>query len=347
MWLHSYKTSDYKSAAYKMTQDPTVLTDTPDQATDNALVDPHPNIDKLEDKRLIACLDCPVYVQAVLDASLWAAAKLDLPINLLHVTHEKSYYKTHDTTLDYSNFFDLCDQKSNQTSTNLDTKIDQKANLSTDFVHSKGDLLYQTGEKLLQYAEKYSRDHHKKYLAHSITRLHSLETWSESVNKLDEFAELMIIGHHLTCDMTLAQMIRPRHCPILVTPATFVKPQSALFAFDNRPACHRLLAWLCQSPLVRNLQIHVVMVAKPTQENQDALREAYARLKQAGIDSKKALLDCRDVTASLLYYQQQHNLQMLMTGAFGQSRLKSLLKGSATEKFLDTAKTPYLLFPKD
>jgi nucleotide-binding universal stress UspA family protein len=88
------------------------------------------------------------------------------------------------------------------------------------------------------------------------------------------------------------------------------------------------------------------MVGKENSENCDALREAYARLKQAGIKSKKALLDSRDVTAALTYYQNENNIGLLMTGAFGHSRLRELVKGSDTKKLLGSTKTPYLLFPK-
>lgn len=88
------------------------------------------------------------------------------------------------------------------------------------------------------------------------------------------------------------------------------------------------------------------MVGKDTSENCDALREAYARLKQAGINCKKSLLDSRDVCSALNYYQSEHNIGLLMSGAFGQSRLRELLKGSETKKLLGTTKTPYLLFPK-
>jgi nucleotide-binding universal stress UspA family protein len=88
------------------------------------------------------------------------------------------------------------------------------------------------------------------------------------------------------------------------------------------------------------------MIGKETSDNCDALREAYARLKQAGIKSKKTLLDCRDVASALNYYQDQNDIGLLITGAFGQSRLRELLQGSDTKKLLVSTKTPYLLFPK-
>ena len=38
----------------------------------------------LKPDSVIACLDCPDHVQAVLDASMWAAMRLHVPIGLLH-----------------------------------------------------------------------------------------------------------------------------------------------------------------------------------------------------------------------------------------------------------------------
>ncbi len=69
----------------------------------------------------------------------------------------------------------------------------------------------------------------------------------------------------------------------------------------------------------------------------------------AGIDCVQRLINIRQVTnvpSALLAYQQTHNLEMLITGAFGQNRLLEWLQGSDTETLLSNHKTPYLLFPK-
>ena len=280
----------------------------------------------LKPDSVIACLDCPNHVQAVLDASMWAAIRLQAPIGLLHSVPSLQQK----AAVNYSGCLNIDDEN---------TLLDQ----FTAKEHSSNCELKAQGKLLLHQATTYCEQQHHKLKTYT---LHRHENLNQSIDYVDDKAQLIVIGHHVTCKPTLSQLIRLSLCPILVTHAPFLPPTSALFAFDNSPTSHKLLTWLCKTPLVRALVIHIVMVGKENSENCDALREAYARLKQAGIRCKKTLLDCHDVTAALNYYQRENNIGLLMTGAFGRPRLLELLKGSDTKKLLGSTTTPYLLFPR-
>lgn len=280
----------------------------------------------LKPDSVIACLDCPDHVQAVLDASIWSATRMQAPIGLLHSSpsmHQKA-------AVNYSGCVNIDDES------NLLEQFTSLENLSNSELKAHGRLL-------LHQAAAYCKQEHYKCKTYS---LHRQENLIESIDYVDDSARLVVIGHHLTCKSTLSQLIRSSYCPILVTHAPFLPPTNALFAFDNRATAHKMLNWLCKTPLVRALTIHIVMVAKDNSENCDALREAYARLKQAGLNCKKALIDSRDVSAALNYYQKEHDIGLMMSGAFGQSRLRELIQGSDTQKLLNSTKTPYLLYPK-
>lgn len=280
----------------------------------------------LKPDSVIACLDCPDHVQAVLDASMWASTRMQATIGLLHATPTLQQK----AAVNYSGCLTI---------DNESAMLDQ----FTSHEHLTNCELKAQGKLLLHQATNYCEQQHHKRKTYT---LHRHENLSQSIDYVDEKSQLIVIGHHVTCKSTLSQLIRLSHCPILVTHAPFLHPTTALFAFDNRATSHKLLDWLCKTPLVRSLTVHIVMVGKQNSTNCDALREAYARLKQAGICCKKALLDSRDVSAALSYYQSEHDIGLLMTGAFGQSRLRELLRGSDTEKLLTSTKTPYLLFPK-
>ena len=275
---------------------------------------------------VIACLDCPDHVQAVLEASMWASTRLQAPIGLLHSVPSLQQK----AALNYSGCLNVDDENT------LLEQFTTKENLGNYELKSHGKLL-------LHQATTYCDQQHHKLTTYT---LHRHENLSESIDYVDDKAQLIVIGHNVTCKATLSQLIRVSHCPILVTHAPFLPPTTALFAFDNSPTCHKLLNWLCKTALIRALTVHIVMVGKENSENCDALREAYARLKQAGIKSKKSLLNCRDVASALSYYQNENDIGLLMTGAFGHSRLRELLQGSDTKKLLGSTKTPYLLFPK-
>lgn len=280
----------------------------------------------LKPDSVIACLDCPNYVQAVLDASMWASTRLQVPIGLLHAVPSVQQK----AAVDYSGCLNIDDESA---------LLDQ----FTSHEHLSNSELKVQGKVLLNQAAAYCEQHRHR---RKVYTLHRHETLSESLDYVDETSQLVVIGHHVTCKTNLSQLVRLSHCPILVTHAPFLPPTSALFAFDNRATSHKLLNWLCKTPLIRTLTVHIVMVGKDNSENCDALREAYARLKQSGINCKRTLLDCHDVSAALSYYQSQHDIGLLMTGAFGQSRLRELLQGSDTKKLLGSTKIPYLLFPK-
>lgn len=280
----------------------------------------------LKPDSVIACLDCPDHVQAVLDASIWAAVRLQAPIGLLHAVPSLQQK----AAVDYSGCLNIDDDSA------LLDQFTTKEHVSNSELKAQGKLLL---HQATAYCEQ---QRHKR----KVYTLHRHEHLSQSIDYVDDEAQLIIIGHQVTCKSSLSQLIRSSQCPILVTHASFLPPTSALFAFDNRATSHKLLNWLCKTPLCRTLTVHIVMVGKNNSENSDALREAYARLKQAGIHSKKALLDCRNVSTALNYYQSEHNIGLLISGAFGQSRLRELLQGSDTKKLLNSTKTPYLLFPK-
>ena len=280
----------------------------------------------LKPDSVIACLDCPDHVQAVLEASMWASVRMRAPVGLLHSVPNLQQK----AAVNYSGCLNIDDENA------LLEQFTTKEHLSNSELKEQGRLL-------LHQATTYCEQQPHKLKTYT---LHRHEKLNESIDYVDDKAQLIVIGHHVTCKSTLSQLIRVSHCPILVTHAPFLPPTTALFAFDNSPTCHKLLNWLCKTPLVRALTVHIVMIGKENSDNCDALREAYAKLKQAGIKAKKTLLDCRDVAAALNYYQSQHDIGLLMTGAFGQSRLRELLQGSDTKKLLVSTQTPYLLFPK-
>lgn len=280
----------------------------------------------LKPNSVVACLDCPEHVQAVLNASLWASTRLQAPIGLLYAmpnVHQKS-------AINYSGCLNIDDESH---------LLDQFTNQE----HLTSCELKTQGKILLHQASSYCAQQNAKQ---NVYTLYRHETLGKSIDYINDKAQLMVIGHHVTCKVTLSELVRISHCPILVTHAAFTPPNEALFAFDNRMTAHKMLNWLCKTQLIRTMTVHIVMVGKDTPENRDALREAYARLKQAGIQCKKQLLDYRDVSAAISYYQSEHNIGLLMSGAFGQSRLRQLLQGSDTKKLLGCVKTPYLLFPK-
>ncbi len=285
----------------------------------------------IKEESLIALLDVPEHIQAVLDTSLWVAERLGNPIGLLYSSPSNHKIKA----VNYSGCL------------NMDEEEQMLHNLASEEYQTNLDHKNQ-GKQLLKNAQDYckSRGNDKSYPLH---RQCSIE---ESLGYVDGQVELIITGDNLSCKSSLSKLIRPTHSPILLTQTPFTPPTSALFAFDNKETCHHIIEELITSslsPLIRDIELHIVMVAEDNEHNKDALREAYAKLTQAGIQCCKQIINIshtKDVSTALLNYQQERQLGMLISGAFGQSRLREWLQGSDTEQLLQQHRTPYLLFPK-
>lgn len=96
------------------------------------------------------------------------------------------------------------------------------------------------------------------------------------------------------------------------------------------------------SPLFQGLDIHVVTVGSATPEALKGLAHAKAALQAAGIMAETAVLPGQPETApGKLVDEAQFG--MLLMGAYGHSRIHSLIIGSTTTAMIRSCKVPVLL----
>ncbi len=161
----------------------------------------------LKPDSVIACLDCPDHVQAVLEASMWASTRMQAPVGLLHSVPSLQQK----AAVNYSGCLNIDDEN---------TLLEQ----FTTTEHLGNCELKSQGKLLLHQATTYCEQQRHKLKTYT---LHRHENLSESIDYVDDEAQLIVIGHHVTCKSTLGQLIRVSHCPILVTHALFLPPTTA------------------------------------------------------------------------------------------------------------------------
>src|SRR5690606_36299720 len=152
----------------------------------------------------------------------------------------------------------------------------------------------------------------------------------------DSGNDIQIIGSQLE------SVIRTMHRPILVTPAGFRAPTSAMVAFDGSATTRKGVEMLASSPLLKGLPVHLVMVGGESGENRAALEAARDSLKVAGFEVHVAM-PAVEVESTLTAYQAEHAIDLLVMGAYGHSRIRQFFVGSTTTNMLRSAKTPLLL----
>lgn len=140
----------------------------------------------------------------------------------------------------------------------------------------------------------------------------------------------------------LESVIRVMHRPVLVTPAEFLPPRSLMLAFDASATTRKGVAMLAASPLIQGMPVHLVMVGADSGDNRTQLEDAARLLQEAGLCVTSAIR-CGEIEPALHAYQAEHDIDLLVMGAYGHSRIREFLIGSTTASMLRSTHTPLLM----
>jgi nucleotide-binding universal stress UspA family protein len=163
-------------------------------------------------------------------------------------------------------------------------------------------------------------------------------------------AELVLIGKrgeaadfakgHLGSN--LERIVRASHRPILVAARAFRPISRMLVAWDGGPSAVRAVDHIARSPLYQGLAVTVATVASPSEAVRKGLEDARAMLAAAGLEAGTEILSGQPETA-LGELVEKAPYDLLVMGAYGHSRIRSLIIGSTTTAMLRSCKVPVVL----
>ncbi|MUH94515.1 universal stress protein [Pseudomonas aeruginosa] len=277
---------------------------------------------------VIACIDGSPSSAAVCDYSAWASVRLASPLTLVHILEDVVQAPT-----DLSGSIGLGSRE---------LLLQELAALD----EKRGRLAREHGQHLLE-AAKHRLDQLGIVHPKSIQRHGNLV---DSLKAMEEDTRLLVIGRQGEGRGSVFQhigghvenVIRTLHRPVLVVPNDFVMPRSFLIAFDGSANAHRVVERLVQSPLLKGLDCHLLMVGEASAEQQTQLDSATSQLQQAGYTTYAKT--CQgDVEDELERYCQEQFISLLVMGAYGHSRIRQFLIGSTTTTMLRRATVPLLM----
>ena len=276
-----------------------------------------------------ACIDGSASAPAVCDYAAWACLSLNAPLTFLHVLDQRQY----PVSADLSGNIGLGSREH---------LLDELASLD----EKRGKLALEQGHIMLAAAKE-------RAIAGGVSAPEAKQRHGdllESLRELEDDIRLLVIGRQgescggaeVHVGSQLESVIRIMHRPVLVTPAHFKKPESAMLAFDGGATSLKGVEMLAASPLLKGLPIHLVMVGTETGENRVQMDSACSALISAGHKVHTAIR-AGEVEPTLHTDQAEHNIDLLVMGAYGHSRIRQFLVGSTTTSMLQTATTPVLL----
>lgn len=278
---------------------------------------------------VFACIDGSRSANAVCDYAAWASLQLAAPLTLMHVLDQPHATQA----IDLSGNIGLGSRE--QLLTELAELDARRAKL----MREQGKLILEAvveRARAAGVAEPQSRQRHGS-LPDTLLELEA-EIRLLVIGRQGEEGDSL--GSHVGSQ--LESVIRTMHRPILVTAGDFRKPASAMLAFDNSATTRKGVDMLAESPLFKDMPIHLVMVGPNTNDSREPMDAAKQRLEGAGFEVHCAIR-AGEVEEVLLDYQTQHGIDMQVMGAYGHSRIRQFFVGSTTTHILQKATGPLLL----
>lgn len=279
--------------------------------------------------RVVACIDGSRAAPAVCDYAAWAGQRMDCPLMLLHVLDEERYPVAPDLT-------------GNIGLGSREHLLEELADLD----QKRSKLALEHGHHMLNDAQ---RRVEQQGARDSVQRQRHGDL-TESLLALEQETRLLVIGLHgesssdrdLHIGSQLETVIRSVHRPIMLVPDDYTEPHSAMLAFDGSDTAFAGIELLSGSPVFRDMPLHLVMIGPDTNDRREQLSRAERQLSGLGIDVHVAIR-AGDVEHALHTYQQEHNIDLLVMGAYGHSRIRQFLVGSTTTNMLKTARKPLVI----
>lgn len=278
---------------------------------------------------VVSCIDGSPGATAVCDAGAWASQRMSAPLQLLHVLDKPE----------------------------PPARSDLSGRLGVD---SREQLLDELVE-LDARRNKLAQEHGKLMLEAAVTRVreqgsHDVSAFQrhgsllENLLELQDDTRLLIMGRlgeghagqAMAVGSQLESVIRACHKPILITLDQFAAPDNFMIAFDGRSVTQNALDTLIASPLLQDLPCHLVAVNNTSLDRGPELQAAADKLIHAGFTVNATVLQ-GEMRAEILRYQQAHNIELMVMGAYGHSRIRRLFLGSNTIEMISASTIPLII----
>lgn len=279
---------------------------------------------------IITLVDGSAYAASVCEHAAWVSARTGAPVELLHVLGRREGAVPQDLSgaIRLGARTRLLEELSE-----LDA---QRARLST-----------QQGRAILEDAAELTR---KAGATQIRTRLMHGDL-IETVAELEPDARAIVIGKrgaaadfakgHLGSN--LERIARVSHKPVLVASRAFQSIDRALIAFDGGESAMKAVRHVASSPLYDEMDLSLITVGEPSAAARARSEAAIAMLEAAGRKAA-ALFEPGEPEIALPRIIADRGIGLLVMGAYGHSRIRSMMIGSTTTEMVRSCKVPVALY---
>lgn len=282
-------------------------------------------------KKLIALVDGSVYAHSVCDHAAWVAQKTGAQVELLHVIGRR---------------------QTGPAKTNLSGNITLGARTAllkelSELDAQRAQLSQKIGRAILDDATR----HIESKGVEQVTARLRIGDLVETVAEQEAEADLVMIGKRgeaadfakLHLGSNLERIARSSTRPVFVAARAFRPLQRFMIAYDGGTSAMKAVDHVARSPLFAGLECVLLMVGADNEENRKRLDNAKATLEAGSFDVEARILPGQPDAVIATAIEAQ-GLDLLVMGASGHSRIRSLIIGSTTSEMIRSCKVPVILF---
>lgn len=279
--------------------------------------------------KLLVCIDGSLYADNICTNAAWAAKRLNAGIDLLHVLRRSSDYQAphddHTGAIGVDTRSDLMEEL---------VKVDEERGRLDQ---QKGRLILEHGEKALKSAG-----------IGKVNSIHRRGSLSETIKEMEDNVDMIFIGkrgEQANMDSeflgsNLEKVARLIHKPLFVV-SRFVRPiERFVIAFDGKENANKAVDFVVTSPLLKGLECHLLTV---NQSETIETVEAAQNLQKAGFNVKVHSEKSDKIDQAIAAYIADNKIDLLITGAYSHSRIRSVLLGSTTASLIKACHVPLIL----
>ena len=284
--------------------------------------------------RILLCTDGSIFSHSSYMYGIWLATRLNAKVNILHVSDTRNQLIAGGSHLSGSIGIDASDILLQQ----LVALEYKKAKLN----HQKGNLILQDAESILTDGGVLA-----------LETMHKVGVLVDFLPELESDVDLIILGKRgETADFAsghlganLERILRSSHKPCLVTSRQFNPITKVLLAYDSSKSCEQILLFLIDSPAFKGLDLHIINVTKSPEDVKTSLQLKQAEEKTLTVGFKPVCLSIQGNPETVIdKYIKENNINLLLMGAYGHSRIRHLVIGSTTTQILRSSDIPVLVF---
>lgn len=281
-------------------------------------------------EKLIALVDGSIYSKSVCENAAWVAGRTGASVDLIHVLGRR----------EAAGASDLSGSIALGARTAL---LEELSGLD----EQRGRLAQKRGRAILDDAEALLKSAGMEAVQ---TRLRNGDVL-ETVSEFEAQADMIVIGKRgeaadfakLHLGSNLERIARAAKKPVFVAARTFRPINRVLVAYDGGVSAMKAVDHIARNSLFSGLDITVLAAGPESPETRKRLVDARATLQAGGHDAKTELASGQPETV-ITEKVERDGIDLLIMGAYGHSRVRSLIIGSTTTEMIRSCKIPILLF---